>query len=508
MPPFHDPDVTRLDQPPAHATPTARADTSRTLVFAACMMATFMAAVESTIVATAMPSIVAHLGGFELLAWVFSAYLLAQAVTIPLYGRLADLYGRKRVFFAGAGLFLVGSALSGLAPSMPMLVGFRVAQGFGAGAVLPIAYTIVGDIYTPAERARVQGVLSGVWGVAAVVGPPLGAFLVELDWRLVFWINLPIGGAAIAMIAAFLREPRHNQSQRIDLAGAALLAMGLGAVVLSAGQSERIGAAAAAVLLGLGVVALALLVVWERRTATPMLPLQLFTERVMVAGCLGGFTIGALMMSITAFLPTYIQAGMGRSPMVAGLVLGAMSIIWAFASVAAGRLMLWTSYRVAGIVGALALLAGCAMLIAMTPQAGPVWAAFGASAVGIGMGFCNTTFLVSVQAHVRWRQRGVATSAAMSMRMTGQSLGAAVSGAILDVGLARLSASSPDPVDRLLNPVTRGAMPVAELERLVQAVAGSLQNVYLLSAALALATLALALGLPAALSPRHQSARE
>ncbi len=472
------------------------------------MMATFMTAVESTIVATAMPSIVAHLGGFELLAWVFSAYLLAQAVTIPIYGRLADLYGRKRIFFAGAGLFLVGSALSGLAPSMAILVGCRVVQGFGAGAVLPIAYTIVGDIYTPVERARVQGVLSAVWGVAAVVGPPLGALLVELDWRLVFWINLPIGGAAIAMIAAFLREQPHKQSQRIDLVGAALLAMGLGAVVLAAGQSERIGGGAVAALLGLGIAVLIAFVAWERRTAAPMLPLQLFTERVIVVGCLAGFTIGAVMMSVTAFLPTYIQAGMGRSAMVAGLVLGAMSVIWSLASVAAGRLMLWSTYRAAGIVGAVALLAGCAVLIAMTPQAGPVWAALGASAVGIGMGFCNTTFLVSVQAHVRWRQRGVTTSAAMSMRMLGQSLGAAVSGAVLDAGLRRLSATASDPVDRLLNPASRAAMPAAELERLVHGVAASLQNVYLLSAALALATLVLALGLPAALSPRHQATRE
>ncbi len=472
------------------------------------MMATFMAAVESTIVATAMPSIVAHLGGFELLAWVFSAYLLAQAVTIPIYGRLADLYGRKRIFFAGAGLFLVGSALSGLAPSMAMLVGCRVVQGFGAGAVLPIAYTIVGDIYTPVERAHVQGVLSGVWGVAAVVGPPLGALLVELDWRLVFWINLPIGGAAIAMIAAFLREQQHKQSQRIDLIGAALLAMGLGAVVLAAGQSERIGGGAVAALLGLGVAVLIAFVAWERRTAAPMLPLQLFTERVIVVGCLAGFTIGAVMMSVTAFLPTYIQAGMGRSAMVAGLVLGAMSVIWSLASVVAGRLMLWATYRAAAIVGALALVGGCAVLIAMTPQAGPLWAALGASVVGIGMGFCNTTFLVSVQAHVRWRQRGVTTSAAMSMRMLGQSLGAAVSGAVLDAGLRRLSTAASDPVDRLLNPASRAAMPAAELERLVHGVASSLQNVYLLSAALALATLVLALSLPAALSPRHQSTRE
>jgi len=180
----------------------------RGLILAAAVMATFMTAVESTIVATAMPTIVADLGDFHLFSWVFGVYLLMQAVTVPIYGRLADLYGRKRVFFFGAGLFLVGSTLCGFASSMTMLIACRALQGLGAGAVQPVAYTIVGDIYTPAERARVQGYLSSVFGVAAIAGPSLGAFLVEhASWSIVFWVNLPIGAVAIAMIAAFLREP-------------------------------------------------------------------------------------------------------------------------------------------------------------------------------------------------------------------------------------------------------------------------------------------------------------
>jgi EmrB/QacA subfamily drug resistance transporter len=470
------------------------------------MMATFMAAVESTIVATAMPTIVADLGGFELLSWVFSAYLLAQAVTIPIYGRLADLYGRKRVFFAGAGLFLAGSLLSGFAPSMVVLVGFRVLQGFGAGAILPIAYTIVGDIYTPVERARIQGVLSGVWGVAAVVGPPLGAFLVEaVDWRLVFWVNLPIGGAAVAMIAAFLHENPERRPHRIDIAGAVLLAVGVGAVVLALGEGRHLGGGLLAALLGLGIVSLIALLAWERRAAEPMLPLPLLAGRVIAIGCLGGFTIGAVMMSVTAFLPTYVQAAMGRSAMAAGIALGAMSVVWALASAAAGRMMVRTTYRATGIIGALALLAGCAVLIGMTPASGPIWAGIGASAVGVGMGFCNTTFIVSVQAHASWRERGAATSTSMFMRMVGQSLGAAVSGAVLDWGLPRDAVGA---VDRLLNLSERAEIPAMELTRLVNAVAGSLRNVYVMAALLALTTLLLMLRLPAGLSPREQKAGE
>ena len=210
-----------LDQPTAQEelleAPSAEAKSARRLVLAAVMMATFMAAMESSIVATAMPSIVAALGGFQLFSWAFAAYLLTQAVTIPIYGRLADLYGRKRVFFAGAGLFLVASTLCGLAWAMVPLILFRALQGAGAGAIQPIATTIVGDIYQPTERARIQGYISGVFGVAAIIGPMLGAFLVQhVTWSLVFWINLPIGAVTFLMFGLFLHERQTPRRHRVD----------------------------------------------------------------------------------------------------------------------------------------------------------------------------------------------------------------------------------------------------------------------------------------------------
>src|SRR5215813_8538345 len=217
-----------LDRTAGSTHASAETSPGRTLVLAAAMMAIFMAAVESTIVATAMPSIVADLGNFSLFSWVFTAYLLTQAVSIPIYGRLADLHGRKPVFFAGASLFLVASALCGFARTMPVLVGLRALQGLGAGAIQPIATTIVGDIYTPAERARIQGYLSGVFGIAAVFGPPLGAVLVEhVGWSFIFWINLPIGLAAFAMFAAFLHEHLEPRRHQVDYAGALLLTIGV-----------------------------------------------------------------------------------------------------------------------------------------------------------------------------------------------------------------------------------------------------------------------------------------
>ena len=196
----------------------------RSLVLAACIMATFLAAVESTIVATTIPTIVGELGGFNLFSWVFTIFLLTQAVSIPVYGRLADLYGRKPVFFLGTGLFLIGSTLCGLAWDMPSLVFFRAIEGLGAGAIQPIAATILGDIYTPTERGKIQGLISSVFGVAAVIGPSMGAFLIQhVSWRVVFWVNLPIGAAAIVMIALFLKERVQHRDHQVDWLGSLLL---------------------------------------------------------------------------------------------------------------------------------------------------------------------------------------------------------------------------------------------------------------------------------------------
>src|SRR5437667_7999662 len=230
------------------------------------MMAIFMAAIDLSIVATATPTIVAELGGFHLFSWTFAAYLLAQAVTIPIYGRLADLYGRKRVFFAGAGLFLVGSTLCGLAWGMVPLILFRALQGAGAGAIQPIATTIVGDIYQPTERARVQGYISGVFGVAAVIGPMLGAFFVEHgSWSLVFWINLPIGAVTFAMFGLFLQERQAPRRRRIDYFGSALMIFGAGALMLALVQVGNSGEAATiSALAAGGVVSLTALALHER----------------------------------------------------------------------------------------------------------------------------------------------------------------------------------------------------------------------------------------------------
>jgi hypothetical protein len=379
---------------------------------------------------------------------------------------------------------------------------FRTFPGLGAGAIQSISTTIVGDIYAPADRARLQGWLSSIWGLAAVIGPVLGAFIVEhLSWAYVFWINLPIGIAAIAVLALFLDEKLTPRQHHIDYLGSALLMLGVGAVMVVVVQAESLDLPIMAALLGFGIVALVLLVVVEARSREPLVPFRLLRNRIIAGGNLGGLSIGAMLTCVVGFLPTYVQGAMGRGAIAGGLVLGAMSVTWAFASIAAGRIMMHTSYRLVAIAGGLALSIGCAMLVALRPADGPLWASAGSLVIGIGMGFCSTVFIVSIQASVPWGQRGAATSSSMFMRFVGQSTGAAACGAVLNATMLHLDPGAAHAVARLLDRSERLAMPPAELAHLTGVMAASLHNAYLLATGFAVLTLLLAFQLPARLSP-------
>lgn len=479
------------------------------MVFAACLLAMFMVAVEATIVATAMPTIVSDLGGFHLFSWVFTAYLLTTAVTIPIYGRLADLYGRKRVFLAGATLFLVGSTLCGFARSMVALVVLRAVQGLGAGAIHPIATTIVGDIYSPEERARKQGYISGVFGVASIIGPTLGAFLVEHGrWPLIFWMNLPIGLAACVMFGLFLHDRPEPRPHQIDYAGSALLMLGVSTLLLALVQASELDAAAIAALFLVGVVALVALVVHERRVAEPMLPIRLWLNRFIAIASLSGLTLGAVLMGTNAFLPTYLQGVMGKSPTLTGALLIIESFTWTVGSIIAGRLMIRTSYRLVSLLGAWQLVIGSAALIALDPEYGLVWAGVGAAFIGAGMGFCNTSILVSVQASVSWNERAVATSSTVFARIVGQAVGAATFGAILNAGLHRYGPDVRHAVDRLMTTSLRATVAPVELSHLVDVLGHALRGVWIAGTVLAVLTLALVFYLPAGVGARGSNEPE
>ncbi len=478
------------------------ADVRRRAVTLACMLAIFMAAVEVTIVATAMPTIVAELGGARFFSWVFATYLLTQAVTTPIYGRLADIYGRKTIFVAGSSLFLVGSAACGLTWSMASLVVFRTVQGLGAGSIQSVATTIVGDVYPGSDRARVQGWLSGVWALAAIIGPVLGAFIVQhLHWAFVFWINLPIGAVTIALLCVFLHEEFEPRRHHIDYLGSVLLTLGLGAMITVLVQAQSLDPFIAALLMGVGIGALAALAVQERRAEEPIVPVALLRNRTIAAGNLGSLTIGALLMSVVGFLPAYVQAVMGRSAAVAGFVVAALSIAWSCGSIAGGRLMARTSYRLTGAAGALALVAGAAFLTTLDPHEGLAAMTAGALLIGIGMGVCNVVFLVAVQGSVDWNERGIATASTLFFRTIGQTVGAGLAGAILNFGISRRAPGFGDALDLLLEPGRREGVDPQSIARLVEAVASSLHDVYAVTGLLAGITFGVALLLPAGAGP-------
>ncbi len=467
------------------------------------MMSIFMAAVEATIVATAMPTIVGQLGGFHLFSWVFAAYLLAAAVSTPVYGRLADLYGRKRMFVWGSVLFLLASTACGFTWAfegwgMAALVVFRTLQGLGAGSLQSMATTIVGDIYPPADRPRIQGWLSSVWGIAAIAGPVLGAFIVQhIHWAFVFWINLPIGIVAIVILVRSLSEKIEVRSHQIDVFGSLLLIIGVGAVLMTVVQLQDLAPTIITTLLCGGVVALALLVVQERRAAEPIVPFRLWRRRIMAECNLGGLAIGALLMCVIAFLPTYVQAGMGRSVTFAGSAIGIQSLSWSVGAVVAARFMNMVSYKATGIVGALMLIGGTALLITLDRNSSFAWLGSATMLVGLGMGFCNQTFLLSMQASVGWNERGVATASFLFSRTIGQSIGAAIGGAILNYGVAQQGPGAAETLERLLDPERRPGLDADTIAHLGDAIAGALHEVYIIAGVLALLTLLTSLILPA-----------
>jgi EmrB/QacA subfamily drug resistance transporter len=486
---------------------TAKLHTRRRAVTLACMMAIFMAAVEATIVATAMPTIVGQLGGFHLFSWVFAAYLLAQAVSTPVYGRLADLYGRKRMFVSGAAIFLLASTACGFTWAlgswgMASLVVFRTIQGLGAGSLQSMATTIVGDIYPPADRARVQGWLSSVWGLAAIAGPVLGAFIVQhLHWAFVFWINLPIGIVAIVVLTRFLNERIEPRPHQIDALGAALLMVGVGAILMTVVQAQSLSLPVAAALLGSGVVAMALLVAQERRAKEPIVPFRLWRRPIMAECNFGALTIGVLLMCVVAFLPTYVQAVMGRSVTFAGSAIAIQSVSWSVSAVVAARFMAMASYRTTGIAGALMLIGGTAFLILLNRDSDFLWLAAGTLLVGFGMGFCNQTFLLAMQGSVGWNERGVATASFLFLRTIGQSVGAALGGALLNFEVTRQVPAAGDALERLLDPARRMSLGADTIAQLGEAIAGALHAVYIIAGVLSLLALATALLLPARISP-------
>jgi multidrug resistance protein len=476
----------------------------RVLIFIAALAAVFITQIESTIIATAMPTIVGEIGGFDLLSWVFTVYLLTQAVTTPIYGRLSDLYGRKPILLIGMGLFLLGSVACGLAWNMSSLVAFRAIQGLGAGAIAPVGRTLIGDVYHGADRARMQGWVSGVFVGAAVIGPVVGAFLVaHTIWQMVFWINVPMGLLAVAILYFALHERVERRRARIDIGGSALLGLGTFVLLFALAQSAVLSHAVLIVLLVLACVILGGFALYERTVAEPIWPMSLWRDRMSTSGNLVSFGLGVTMMGIAAYLPVYIQGVMGDTALVAGFTVMAMSATSPVGAVLAGRIMLRWSYRAAATTGAVFYIAGSAMMMMLDAQSGALWAATSALMVGFGLGLNNNTYMVAIQAESSWSTRGIATGVFIFARILGQALGAAAFGGIINAGIARHLGGEGDIVTKIMTPDGRASLPPDTLYTLMGAFGDSLHVVFIILTVLACAVMLIGMMLPKGRSIRR-----
>lgn len=423
------------------------------------MLAITLAAMDNTIVATAIPQIVGDLGGFSLFSWLFSIYLLIQTITIPLYGKLADLYGRKPILTIGITIFLVGSAACGGAWDMYSLIFFRGVQAIGAGAIMATVNTIAGDIYTIQERAKIQGWLSSVWGVSAILGPALGGALADYaSWRWIFFINVPVGIGSVVLISLFLHENKPEKRPKIDWTGAAAMLV-TGTIImfglLQGGQSWPWFS-----FNTLGIILISGLLVFitmrvERRSEEPILPRWVWTRPVLLGANLATIGMGIVMMGPNMYLPLFAQSVTGVGAIAAGFILASMSITWPLSSSLSGKLYLHIGFRNTAICGAIIVIVGASSFLFMEFP-GPVWALVAIQMMlGAGFGLISTPLLVGVQSTVAWGQRGVVTGTNMFSRYFGQSIGAAVYAAIFNAVISDKIENAPVPLRRELPGVNK-----------------------------------------------------
>lgn len=473
----------------------------RNLILLALILAMGLTALDSTIVSTALPTIVGDLGGFAQFSWVFSLYLLTQTATIPIYGRLADMYGRKPTLIFSILLFMLGSVLCGLSTSMTALIIFRALQGIGAGGLVPVAQTVVGDLYTLEQRARMQGLLSSVWAISAVLGPLLGGLLVHYSWRLVFYVNVPITAIALLLLWAEYREQHHPpHRQQLDVLGSVLLVVWVTALILGLlqGQAWGYGSAPTFAAFAVALLGLAGFVFWEARVPQPIIALRLLRIPVIGMGNIATLFAGGLVIGLSGYIPTFVQGVLGGSPTEAGLVLTAMSVGWPIASSFAGRLILRVGGKVTAMIGGVLVTAGTIWLLGLGPSSA-IWTVAPRSfVVGAGLGFITTTTLVLIQEAVGRRERGAATGSNLFARMLGSSVFIGVMGAVLNNYLESHVQGGAEAVSRLLGAISSGRATGAAFHGVQGALSAGLHNVFLVSVVLSAAAL-----VATAFVPRH-----
>jgi EmrB/QacA subfamily drug resistance transporter len=454
------------------------------LITLGIMLSIFLASMEGTVVATAMPTIVGQLGGLSIYGWVFSIYMLTSTTTVPIYGKLSDIFGRKQVYLVAMLLFMGGSVLCGQAQTMEQLILFRAVQGVGAGGVLPLAFTIIGELFSLEKRARLQGLFSGVWGVSSVIGPLIGGFLVDrVAWQWVFYINVVPALLAVGLVWFSWQDAAKLRSLRpaVDYPGAVFLTLGVLTLLLGL---DRLGSPMSFSLLTVALGMFGGLYWAERRAADPILPLALFRSRLFTVSILHGVFAGWAMFGSLSFVPLFVQGVLGTSATQAGIALTPMSLTWTVFSIIGSRMLLRTGYRNLALVGMLLLTAGAFFMIFIGPNSNFFLIMFYLSLMGAGMGLSIPAFLIAVQSSVRRDELGVATSTLQFSRSIGGTLGVSVMGIFLSANLAaRLTASGLDPavvkIESLLDPLARAAASVAGPVR--DALAGSIAGLFVIA---------------------------
>jgi EmrB/QacA subfamily drug resistance transporter len=409
----------------------------RRAITAGLLLGMSLAALEATVVGTAMPTVIASLGGLAHYSWVFSAYLLTSTACVPIWGRLSDLYGRRRIYLTGVAIFLVGSLLSGASTTMVQLILSRAVQGLGAGCIIPLSMTIVGELYTLAERPRTQALFSGVWGLASIAGPLVGGYITDfLNWRWVFFLNLPFGLMAAAVIASAYPPPRRMASVQVDWLGAGLLFTGVSTLLIALGD-ETPGGVGVWVLATVALLGAFLAV--ERRTPEPILPVDLFRTPVIARSLAVVFLVGVALFGAIAFIPLFVQAVRGGTATQAGQAITPLFLGWVVMSIVGARATVMLGYRTVSISGSVLMTLGFFGLTLVDGDS-PGWILMTSCAViGAGMGTQMLSLLLAVQHGVDRSRLGIATALNQFSRSIGAAIGVAAMGAVLSRSLSGIS---------------------------------------------------------------------
>ncbi len=443
--------TTRLDSQVTSSAPALDVGfrSERGPILIALMVTTGMVAIDATILATAVPSIVKDIGGFSSFPWLFSIYLLAQAVSVPVYAKLSDVVGRKPIIMIGISLFLLGSILCGVAWSMPVLIAFRAVQGLGAGAVQPMAITIAGDIYTVAERAKTQAYLASVWAIASVVGPTLGGVFSQfVSWRWIFYVNVPLCVVAIFLLARVFHENIEKRTHKVDYAGAITLTIALSLLILAVlegGQAWAWNSWQSYASFGVGALMLVVFVLVERRAAEPVLPLWVFSRRILLTTTLVSLGTGAILIGLTSYVPTYLENSIGSPPLLAGLALAALTIGWPISASQAGKLYLRIGFRSTVLIGMSLAIIGPILMLIFSGSPSVITVALCCIVTGMGLGLAVTPALIAAQSSVLWNERGVVTGTNLFGRSIGSAVGVAIFGAVANGVLAGFAHGENDP---------------------------------------------------------------